>query len=52
MQLEHPLTLSAVKKKYKTLAKKYHPDISKKDASLFQKLSEAYTTLVDFLYGN
>ena len=37
------------KKKYKTLAKKYHPDISKKDASLFQKLSHAYTTLVEFL---
>ena len=49
MQLEAPLNLSAVKKKYKTLAKKYHPDISKKDATLFQKLSEAYTVLVDFL---
>ena len=49
MQLEHPLTLQAVKKKYKALAKKYHPDISKKDASLFQKLSTAYTTLVEFL---
>ena len=49
MQLEHPLTLQAVKKKYKVLAKKYHPDISKKDASLFQKLSNAYTILTEFL---
>lgn len=49
MQLEHPLTLAEVKKKYKLLAKKYHPDISKKDATLFQKLSEAYGTLVEFL---
>ena len=49
MQLEYPLTLAEVKKKYKALAKKYHPDVSKKDTSLFQKLSEAYTVLVDFL---
>ena len=49
MQLEHPLTLEIVKKKYKALAKKYHPDVSKKDATLFQKLSEAYTILVEFL---
>lgn len=49
MQLEHPLTLQAVKKKYKALAKKYHPDISKKDASLFQKLTEANETLIQFL---
>ena len=49
MQLDHPLSLSQVKKKYKALAKKYHPDISKKDASLFQKLSSAYQTLVEYL---
>lgn len=49
MQLDFPLTLADVKKRYKTLAKKYHPDISKKEASLFQKLSDHYQTLVDFL---
>ena len=49
MQLEHPLDLAGVKKRYKQLAKKYHPDVSKKDATLFQKLSEAYTILVAFL---
>ena len=52
MQLEHPLTLAAVKKKYKLLAKKYHPDVSKKDASLFQKLAEANEILTRFLNKN
>ena len=51
MQLEHPLSVAAVKKKYKALAKKYHPDVSKKDATLFQRLSNAYTTLMEFLGG-
>ena len=41
-----------VKAAYRELAKKYHPDISKKDASLFQKLSAAYTTLIEFLNNN
>ena len=49
MGIDPPLKLEVVKKKYKTLAKKYHPDVSKKDASLFQKLSAAYTTLMEFL---
>ena len=49
IHLEHPLTLASVKKKYKDLAKKYHPDVSKKDATLFQKLSEAYSNLIAFL---
>ena len=39
----------AIKKAYRSMAKKYHPDISKKEASLFQKLGEAYQTLQDYL---
>ena len=49
MQLDAPLSLPQVKKKYKLLAKKYHPDISKKDATLFQKLSSAYQVLTEYL---
>ena len=49
MQLEHPLSVIQVKRKYKILAKKYHPDVSHHDASLFQKLSEAYKILMDYL---
>jgi len=33
------------------LAKKYHPDVSKADASLFQRLTQAYETLLDYLKG-
>lgn len=49
MQLEQPLSLEKVKAQYKKLAKIYHPDIAKQDASLFQKLTNSYTTLVAFL---
>lgn len=51
MDLKFPLQLSDVKKRYKQLAKKYHPDISKKDASLFQKLTQSYTIIIDYLNG-
>lgn len=49
MELEHPLSLEKVKKQYKKLAKCYHPDIAKKDAALFQRLTESYTTLIAYL---
>ena len=52
MDLKMPFQLVDVKKRYKQLAKKYHPDISKKDASLFQKLTEFYEILTDYLNGS
>ena len=49
MELESPLSLDKVKKQYKSLAKKYHPDISKHDGALFQRLTESYTALIAYL---
>lgn len=46
MELTIPFTLSDLKRQYKKLAKKYHPDttsLTKKEADpLFKKLTEAY----------
>ncbi len=49
MELAHPLSLTKVKTQYKKLAKRYHPDVAKNDATLFQRLTQSYTTLVAFL---
>ena len=49
MELEEPLTMEKVKKQYKKLAKRYHPDVAQKDASLFQRLTESYTAIVAYL---
>ena len=49
MQLDLPLSMQQVKKQYKKLAKQYHPDITQKDASLFQRLTQSYTTLIAYL---
>jgi len=48
MGLEPPVTLLDVKAKYKTLAKKYHPDLNGKDEEaeeLLKKINMAYTIL-------
>ena len=44
-------TQDEIKKAYRQMAKKYHPDVSKADASLFQRLTQAYETLLDYLKG-
>ena len=49
MNLDFPLTPEKVKTTYKKLAKKYHPDITKQDATLFQRLTQSYTILISFL---
>ena len=49
MELDQPLSLSKVKQQYKKLAKKYHPDISQQDSTLFQKLTQSYTTIIAYL---
>ncbi len=48
MGLEPPVTLQDVKTRYKTLAKKYHPDMNGPDAEaeeLLKKINMAYTIL-------
>ncbi len=49
MEVEEPLSLEGLKKQYKKLAKRYHPDVTQKDASLFQRLTHSYTILVAYL---
>lgn len=49
MELELPLKVSTLKKQYKLMAKKYHPDTnkgSKEAEKLFRRLSEAYKYLL------
>ncbi len=48
MELKPPVTWSLIKSRYKTLAKKYHPDTNQGDASAeetFKKISLAYHIL-------
>lgn len=53
MELTLPITKADVKRQYKKLAKRYHPDIAKgsekEAAKLFQKLTDAYQYLMDRL---
>jgi len=48
MGLEPPLSLSKIKSRYKTLAKKYHPDLNRDDKQaeeLLKSINMAYTIL-------
>src|SRR6266542_4105310 len=48
--IERSATLSEIKRAYKRLARKFHPDINPGDrmaASQFRQISEAYETLSD-----
>jgi len=52
MELTEPITVAGVKKQYKKLAKKYHPDLNKGDKEsekAFQKLNDAYHYIIDHL---
>ena len=48
MELPVLISLKDLKKKYKKLAKKYHPDISK-DEKLMSKINEAYKILEEYM---
>lgn len=48
MGLSPPITLDEIKSRYKTLAKKYHPDLNRDDPStqeLFKTINMSYTIL-------
>ena len=50
MELTPPLTLAAVKKQYKKLAKQYHPDTNKGDKEAekrFKRLNDAYHYIIE-----
>jgi DnaJ-class molecular chaperone len=51
MELTIPFTLSDLKRQYKKLAKKYHPDTADTDekeaAKLFKKLTDTYKYLAE-----
>jgi DnaJ-class molecular chaperone len=48
MQLPHLVTKEDVKRQYRYLSKKYHPDVGG-DAEKMQCLSEAYDTLMRYI---
>ena len=52
MELQFPFDLDKLKKQYKMLAKRYHPDLAKGNSEAFQHLTNAYTTLVAYLEQN
>jgi DnaJ-class molecular chaperone len=50
LQVSKTSTQDEIKKSYRKLAKKFHPDVNKdnaKAAEIFKKISEAYATLSD-----
>lgn len=53
MGLPYPVTLEDIKKRYKELVKKYHPDVNKNDPDTeerFKQIAEAYRYLKDCGY--
>lgn len=54
MELRLPLELNDLKRRYKLLAKKFHPDANRGDTDSlrrFQTLNESYHTLIAFIKG-
>lgn len=49
MELDESFTKSQLKKRYRLLAKKYHPDTSHDGPKIFQKLNEANEILTTYL---
>lgn len=47
LEIEENFTEDALKKKYRELSKKYHPDINPSGSETFKDISEAYDTLSD-----
>ena len=50
MELEYPYTTANLKRKYRVLVKKYHPDVNKHDKEAeekFKKITIAYKLLLD-----
>jgi DnaJ-class molecular chaperone len=49
MELDGPLTLATLKKRYKQLVKRHHPDLHGGDKAAeekFKEINQAYTTLL------
>lgn len=50
LDLEHPVSFAVVKKQYKKLVKKHHPDVNRdnpKAEDLFKEITQAYRLLLD-----
>ena len=45
--LKHNATSAEIKKKYRELAKQYHPDAKHGDENIFKRITEAYEELGD-----
>ena len=46
--LKDNITLDRIKKKYRQLAKKYHPDSGRKSDAQFKKINQAYRLLMGY----
>jgi len=47
LEIEENFTEDLLKKKYRELSKKYHPDVNPSGSEMFKDISEAYDTLSD-----
>jgi molecular chaperone DnaJ len=48
LEVDENISDEDLKKKYKSLARKYHPDFYKDDPEKFKKINEAHQTILDF----
>ena len=48
-EMRHPVDIPAIKKRYKELVKRYHPDISKEDSAeeRFKEIHKSYKLLTE-----
>lgn len=49
LDLTYPCTLKEIKKQYRNLAKKHHPDVTKGHHNEFTRVKEAYEALAGFV---
>ncbi len=49
LHLSSLVSLNEIKKRYRELSKKFHPDFNKEDADKFKEINEAYKILKNYI---